>query len=163
MKLFIPRIWTRLELTSTWTFRLIPEYRNIDSLERLGYRAISVSKENWRVSDSIRLYDTKNYSIFILKDCPKFEEILKSTKLLFVTHSDIFHYIIWENFLDVELPKWTNLNVDRIYIKKWSYSDYDSITFWASHPSFWKKKLRFWARLEDVNNMEVDILETPSK
>lgn len=51
------------------------------------------------------------------------------------------------------LPKGTNLSVDRIYIRN-GKSDYDSVTFRiASCPEarFHKKKIRFWAKLADVN------------
>lgn len=163
MKLFIPRIWTRLQLTQDWTVKLIPESRNLDTFERLWFSAASISKRTGKVSEYVRLHDKDNYETIILKDCPSFQEIRKHTREQEVDSSDVSQYIVWQDHLVIDLPQGTNLNVDRIYIKKWSYSDYDSVTFWASHPDFWKKKLRFWASLEDVNTMEVLVLEAPDK
>ena len=72
-------------------------------------------------------------------------------------------------FLGVTLPKGTILKVDRIYIRK-GKSDFSSITFyaniqetvttvkWRSTISKKKKSLRFWAKLSDCNNIEMNKL-----
>lgn len=49
-------------------------------------------------------------------------------------------------------PRGTKLSVSRIYIRN-GKADYDSLTFWAS--GFGKKKVRFFAKLADVNRMRV--------
>lgn len=58
----------------------------------------------------------------------------------------------------VTLPVDTELSVDRIYIRR-GLKGFDSITFrliTTSHPKLaGKKSLRFWAKLADVNTMEV--------
>ena len=51
----------------------------------------------------------------------------------------------------VALPAKTVLTVNRIYIRQGA-EDYSSITFWAKIPGM-KKKIRFWAKLSDVNNI----------
>lgn len=53
------------------------------------------------------------------------------------------------NYL-VTLSAGTILKVDRIYIRKGN-KEYSSITFYGT---FGKNKLRFWAKLEDVNKIK---------
>lgn len=69
----------------------------------------------------------------------------------------------WSNDRDsivVTLPKGTLLTVDRIYIRKGSddMGGYDSVTFnirETSHPQLkGVKRMRFWCKLPDVNQME---------
>jgi len=58
----------------------------------------------------------------------------------------------------VTIPAESVLKIDRIYIKK-GLTDFNSITFWiVSAPDSFKisKKRRFWAKLNDVNNIEFD-------
>lgn len=55
-------------------------------------------------------------------------------------------------FAQVTLPKDTVLKIDRIYIRKGG-ADYDSLSFFAEHPSLSGKK-RFWAKLNDVNQIQ---------
>lgn len=57
----------------------------------------------------------------------------------------------------VMLPKGTELKIDRIYIRK-GVSDYSSLTFFinSSPDTRITKKIRFWAKLSDVNTIEFD-------
>jgi hypothetical protein len=69
----------------------------------------------------------------------------------------------WHKFADVTLPAETILKVDRIYIRKGA-ADYDSITFniiYSPHSHLYnKKKLRFWAKLTDINgNMNGEVID----
>ena len=66
------------------------------------------------------------------------------------------------------MPKGTVLAVDRIYIRKGA-SDFSSISFRiVSHPKYKKEKKvfgetylhRFWAKLQDCNNIEYDLDKT---
>jgi hypothetical protein len=57
-------------------------------------------------------------------------------------------------FVYLLFPAGTELKIDRIYIRK-VISDYSSLSFWAKFPDD-KKKYRFWAKLEDVNNIVYD-------
>jgi hypothetical protein len=50
------------------------------------------------------------------------------------------------------VPRGATLTVDRIYIRK-GKQDYDSLTFWAT--GLGAKKIRFWAKLADVNRIRV--------
>lgn len=60
---------------------------------------------------------------------------------------------------DVTLQEGTILVVDRIYIRKGA-EDFDSITFRVAQSlQFPKKKPRFWAKLNDVNKIECEIVE----
>ena len=58
----------------------------------------------------------------------------------------------------VTIPAGTELRVDRIYIRKGS-SEYDSVTFLLCGQKTRKevknRAVRFWAKLADVNNIEV--------
>lgn len=57
------------------------------------------------------------------------------------------------------LPAGTVLTVDRIYIKK-GLREYNSLTFMVKKAPFVKKgKVRFWAKLGDVNNIEFDVYQ----
>lgn len=60
-----------------------------------------------------------------------------------------------QKFGRVSLPEDTVLKVDRIYIRK-GREHYDSLSFYiASSPALKnKKKVRFFAKLADVNNIE---------
>ena len=64
----------------------------------------------------------------------------------------------------VTFPKGTQLKIDRIYIRKGA-EDYSSITFRVSDipdegigKFIGKKKSRFWAKLDDVNTIEYDLV-----
>lgn len=59
----------------------------------------------------------------------------------------------------VTVPKGTVLTVDRVYIRQ-GIGNYDSVTFRilkGDSPDERFHKTRFWAKLEDCNNMEVEI------
>lgn len=51
-------------------------------------------------------------------------------------------------------PANTVVVIDRIYIRQGS-EDYNSVTFRTNHPTQPKKRVRFWAKLDDVNQMVV--------
>lgn len=64
------------------------------------------------------------------------------------------------SFLDVvlsgtcELPPKTILKIDRIYIRR-GFKGFDSVSFRiVSCPDAKFNKIRFWAKLDDVNNIE---------
>lgn len=52
----------------------------------------------------------------------------------------------------VTIPVGTVLRVSRVYIRQGS-PDYDSLTFRSSNLG--KKAVRFWAKLEDVNTLDI--------
>ena len=65
-------------------------------------------------------------------------------------------YIENNKFNSFKLLKDTILTIDRIYIRKGN-DDFSSITFNAIFPNGFKG--RFWAKLEDVNNIEFEIMK----
>jgi hypothetical protein len=66
----------------------------------------------------------------------------------------------YPEIMNVTLPKETILEVDRVYIRatnknKTGDDDYDSLTFKIIDcPTINQKKVRFWAKLNDVNNIQ---------
>lgn len=61
--------------------------------------------------------------------------------------------------LEATLPKGTVMTVSRVYIRNGYAGKYNSLTFSALKPGD-KKGIRFWAKLDDVNQMEI---ETPEE
>lgn len=144
MKLFIPTIGTLLRLEQPWSFELFMEYRNTTLHEHFGLPF----SEQWREAR----IDPEDWS--------------KGLKHTVVT-----------------IPAQAELRVDRIYIRKGA-EDFDSLTFYwkgaktdrrtavrkgtiiqpGSRRSFEydvhipRKPVRFWAKLEDVNGMEVTVV-----
>jgi hypothetical protein len=72
--------------------------------------------------------------------------------------------------IEVTFPKGTVLAVDRIYIRKGA-SDFSSITFyakglgeseiknrWSGRTTVWKAQ-RFWAKLQDCNQIEFELMD----
>ncbi len=65
--------------------------------------------------------------------------------------------------VQVTLPAGTVLEVDRVYVRTMSKSatkkedDYDSLTFRLIDPKTGKGKIRFWAKLADVNTIEYEL------
>lgn len=61
--------------------------------------------------------------------------------------------------IEVSLPKDTVLTVARVYIRNGYAGKYNSLTFNAKIPGVKGKRTpRFWAKLDDVNEMEIDVL-----
>jgi hypothetical protein len=61
---------------------------------------------------------------------------------------------------DTSLPAGTQLTIDRIYIRKGA-KNFDSVSFWiGTKPKGvgLQGKIRFWAKLKDVNNIECEIV-----
>lgn len=71
----------------------------------------------------------------------------------------IFNIIVDIKLPAISLPKGTELKIDRIYIRK-GKDDYSSVTFYIEDcpdKTFVpKKKIRFWAKLSDVNTIMFD-------
>jgi hypothetical protein len=121
MKLHIPSIGDRIELTKPWTFTVWSESRN----EKLG--------------------DALDMLVPIADGESKWFRNWKGVK----------------DWIDVKpagpctFPKGTILTLDRIYIRK-GKEEYDSVSFrifFCPDKRFHKKAIRFWATLEDVNNI----------
>lgn len=136
MKLNIPDVGFKMTLTSDWTFDLIREYRNI-------------SLWNLFVDPDIEAVAVKAYDERMWEFNARVEEAIEQG----VTVLQIEE--VKMPFVSVTLPAGTELSVDRIYIRKGA-SDYSSVTFNVlSIPNVKKKgRVRFFASLDDVNNLE---------
>lgn len=124
MRLFVPAVGHQIKLTSDWTFDLYYEHRNNKLLEIIDAEYAKVP-DGW----GRWTYGRDDES-----------RALKHTSMT--------------------LPAGTVLEVDRVYIRaqnkqaKTKDEDYDSLTFRiVEHPTF-KRSIRFWAKLADVNTVE---------
>lgn len=135
MRMFIPEIGTEIRLISDWTFDLFTDRRNETLFAYCGLDVGKIRKEK-----DLR---TNRYPF---------------TKL---------------GSTQVTLSAGTVLIVDRIYIRKGA-EDYSSVTFkyrdkveiptmnWRGSkrvPGTTKRQIRFWAKLNDVNQIEFELVE----
>lgn len=131
MKMFIPAVGYRIELSSFWTFDLYHETRNDGLLEHIKPELFREESRLTGSYDRVDRYVDGRYG-----------------KLLSTS---------------VTIPPGTKLEVDRVYIRTMSKSaktkdeDYDSITFKVVSGLDTKKKIRFWAKLADVNQLEYEL------
>ena len=124
MKMFIPPLGYELILTENWHFKLFFEYRNEKLLELNNWKA-----ESYFIWKNLETDEEKNFHYRNENTIP--EEY---------------------RFINCILPEHTILKVDRIYIRKGA-KDFDSVSFFADIPGQ-KKRVRFWAKLDEVNNIE---------
>lgn len=152
MKLYIPEIGDTLKLTKDWQFDFIPEYRNMNFLDAVmpGYTYCAIHRD-WdfvgRYKGDHILYKTSLYDEYENRGKNYTERIQQMVTDCPMDVIDIADF-------NVSLPAGTELKVDRIYIRKGN-SDYSSLTFYALIPGM-KKKIRFFAKLKDVNNIEYE-------
>lgn len=161
MRLFIPEIWTKLELTRNWSFKLYDEYRN-EGLFKAFNICIHPVKERKEKGSSWRA----NFTYYVFSKDIERSKLNYSSLHRSEKHLEEAIRLYWieeiieenERVATVSFPKGTILTVDRIYIRKWA-SDYSSISFYAKHIELGKKRVRFWAKLNDVNNIDCEIIE----
>lgn len=123
-KLYIPQLSDSIFLLKDWSFKLTRERRTYSF---------------WKAYEDLM----KSQSIE-----PIIEEVLKYNA------ARKFSYV--ESYtMCVTIPKTTELIVRRIYIRRGS-RDYSSVTFTIGKSCSIKqlRGKRFWARLDDVNNIE---------
>lgn len=128
-KLFIPELGTKLTLAADWNFTLFAEWRNevLAEMARFNYFDYKLSK-NWQKLTGTYGHAEDYYILFIL-------------------------------------PAGCILTVDRVFIRK-GMSGFSSVSFFLDKKSIdpkfssvaekiynSKNKIRFWAKLEDVNNI----------
>lgn len=151
MRMFIPEIGTRIVLTQPWSLLIYCEHRNEAVHGRL--RAGLAAGEFERMqADAERLSDAhyeecrKRYSAGF--DQERAEALLDQAERA--------------KAIPLILPVGTELTVDRIYIRK-GVSAFSSLTFHltrTAHPLLSAKgRRRFWAKLDQVNQMEFDLLQ----
>jgi len=144
MKLYIPELGDQITLDKDWTFTLEVECRNQiwDHLPYLSKLPATIKQKypGWEM----------DYYIGYMGDA-----IIKDTKTGFTKRIDAKPLI---GIIKITLPKGTVLIVDRIYIRKGA-KEFSSVTFRiksTTHPDLaGKKRNRFWAKLADVNTMEI--------
>lgn len=193
MKLFIPEIGTRIQLTKDWTFSLFHERRNFPffkgELPGELEKAIEVNRKNFEQLKAEKNNNEKQANeiaykivqeIGLTHKYPTLQDFWRGRDMkelhLFRESSLYKQYVLFNNkvtnvniYAGMEdyyfrksngskyihtLPKGTILEVDRIYIRQGN-KECSSLTFKIRR----KKVLRFWAKLQDVNNIECKILE----
>lgn len=134
MKLYIPHLGDKLTLESDWTFSVHFEHRNN------GLTDLMENLSSYSVASKAPGFDYREWG-------------------------NQFRKVRGEYPKPFTLPAGTILSVERIYIRMGA-SDYDSITFrvQSSPDERFKKKVRFWVKLDDANKIEfsdVEIAEKP--
>jgi len=175
MKFYIPKIGDAIQLTEPWKFELYAERRNAALGTYFGkeaphYRGIWVDNaenaEKVRTLQNpyVRTNDFYSKDANGLIDYKTFDKkgYDESKKL----HQELYEYQLSQlgaKSLSVELPIGTILTIDRIYIRK-GMSNFSSVTFYAKNLEGSGKKgktkaLRFWAKLDDCDNIEFKKIE----
>lgn len=133
MKLYIPALGDELELTKDWTFDLYAEDRNLSLIAVIEGK----TKSDF---DDMEIYDA------VHPNDPYYRKYVHRNK----------SGVDWSQYpKKVTIPAPATLIVDRIYIRKGA-ERFNSITFRVKScydPKF--EKCRFWAKLDDVNTLEV--------
>jgi len=128
MKLFIPEISTIITLSKDWHLKLYCEHRNTTLAKKLNIIPSSYKEHiTWpqQFTDPIEQQQVTTWN----KHC-------YSADISF----------------DITLESNTQLRLDRIYIRK-GKKDFSSLSFWIINGKY--KGSRFWAKLEDCNNIEL--------
>jgi hypothetical protein len=121
-------------LTKKWEFRLFFERKNESLLMKNG---IDIRHMQWK--------DSYEYDPSLTARGNKPMPELKHIKMI--------------------APKGTVLKVDRLYVRQngGTASDFDSMTFRVTNTESgaWGVKARFWAKLDDCNTMECEVVGEP--
>jgi hypothetical protein len=149
MKLYIPRLGDVLTLSKEWSFKLYNEGRN-DSL--LNHFGLEWKQYHTSTPYPYPLYSKKYYDWINTKGA--FEEWKKTTYDKWLKE-----YLEWKkenDFYTITFDAGTQLKVDRIFIRKGA-AEFDSVTFNVVTINGNKaKKLRFWVKLDDANELEFE-------
>jgi len=136
MKICIPSIGDKIRLTDYWHFSLFPEKRN----KKLGVKlGICKDKESY-------------YGTWYWKDRKLNDSDIR-------TYSSELNGYQWHVMYPVTFDAGTELLIDRIYIRK-GIGEFDSVSFWVQSGPY--KGARFWAKLQDVNQIEFEIISSDS-
>ena len=151
MQLYIPEIGDHIRLTNDWSLKLYDEYRNDGLKTFVGFDShLDVIQQKNNMEEYYKIMRSLQN---------KYYRKLNQANAVW-SAEDTYEYNKYRELSDVPifmtiiLPESTILSIDRIYIRKGA-SDYSSISFYLkSHPTMiTKKKPRFWAKLEDCNNI----------
>jgi hypothetical protein len=149
-KLYIPPLGTLLVLAEDWTFKLQLEYRNKDLV--LAEAEVPKKSVSRYFLDMEKVLSESG--VAVLHERPLSAEELEQSYVSFrATRSRAVPYI------EVTLPKGTQLKVDRIYIRQGAEA-FNSVTFRTTKQSPNKKyaSKRFWVKLQDANRIVADII-----
>lgn len=156
MRLYVPEIGDKFELTTDWTFTLFNEGRNRSLWELYDCEnnpdVLMQNAEYSKVNNERQQLITKynNMNIYRLSGWSQVD-LDQYTRF-----NDITRKLIW---CTITLPKNSVLSVDRVYIRKGT-SEWSSISFYLKyHPSLQcGPRSRFWAKLQDCNNINFNLL-----
>jgi len=170
MKLYIPEIGDSIKLEEDWSFLPVKESRNSKLFEFFLPKEF-INNMVGRVNNTTYYYEGQGYNrrgtkrkinedydeSFLIKNSEK-DSLPKELKkhFYFNIFSNENKEIIGD--FEVTIPKDSILKIDRVYIRKGA-SDYSSVTFYIEHiPGVkLKGKVRFFANLSDVNNIEISV------
>lgn len=162
MKMYIPEIGDKIKLTSDWTFRLFHEQRNAALFKLLKIRMRGMGGEHFRLGEKefffqpgpngFHVWCTDDGELLFSKGARLPHEnayySARAGKLEGVTHH--------EHKGDfVTLKAGQVLSIDRVYIRRGA-SDFSSITFNYLGAPKGSGRVRFWAKLADVNMIEFE-------
>jgi hypothetical protein len=167
---YVPEISDRFTLVSDWSFTLYGERRNCAMLDLLGLSATKDRAEARERADALK---AKAYrKVPRVYPASFFNTESRTVMVDEVADVEAKRELdaIWTKLhcwpIEATLPAGTELQVDRIYIRK-GLKDFSSITFYVvSSPkpelnASKKSRRRFWAKLSDCNRMEITREEHP--
>jgi len=132
VQLYIPQLAERITLLAPWEFTVYGEERNLGLLKNLVAQGVLSE------ADAVKGFSSSYASS-------------KSPKTL-----DDVYYGNNNPVAKVVLPPGAVLSVNRIFIRQGS-AEYNSVTFnLLSTPRHTWKRARFWAKLHDVNTIQID-------
>ena len=164
MRLYIPRLGDKLILTENWYFKLLPDSRNEKIAAHFNNYLTSIKvnpaifyhSEVW-IDEGVKKLDPgRNPPVMISASFENREKMIWSQKMYdeWRVKFDVYQKAAREKHtktIDVYITEGCTLTVDRIYIRKGA-PEYDSVSFFVE--GLVPKKIRFWAKLDDCNNIE---------
>ena len=150
-KMLIPELGTEITLAEDWTFELFWEHRNT---------------KFWEILTDLNMIDENNFvptatvnngygftkNKILKKYYEKYFKLIYDNQLRKTVPAQGVYFCY-----KLTIPKGSILIIDRIYIRK-GCEGYSSVTFRTKKLPFknMKRKPRFWAKLQDVNNIVYD-------
>lgn len=177
MRLYVPDIGDLLRLTQHWSFTLLKEYRNMDvwdalecdnhpSLADHAQKVAELELKMREIEDRMVPSPLSRQAHGITKEYASVQD----RELWFEYRNEVWqsqHKIT----CPMTLPADTVLKVDRVYIRQGA-GEYSSLSFYIEETphaaltplkkggGFKKGRRRFFARLSDVNTMEVQRVDS---
>lgn len=152
MNFNIPDVGFKFTLTEEWTFQLMKEQRNLSLWDLMIDSETNerLEKEH-AVAEEI---ESNREEEFLANAWAEYDKLTPEEQRRKKSIWDDYEFKVNEIRSPVTLPVGTELTIDRIYIRK-GMNDFSSLTFNINHLPNLKKKgrLRFFASLEDVNNI----------